>query len=115
VEAERFIAFASRGTQPSGLEVRVNFGLLAGREATPAEIDELARRLLSVVPSVSIVAERRHEVSERAEASVHQVRVEVEPDLVPGGERDTGELQGRVLTVAEQWAEACVADRHATV
>ena len=39
-------AFAVREHDPPALEVRVNFGLLAGRAATPAEIDRLADLLL---------------------------------------------------------------------
>ena len=44
------IAFATRTFEPPGLEIRVNFGVFAGREATPAEIDELAVHLLDKVP-----------------------------------------------------------------
>ena len=56
---EPYVAFAVPADPSSGVEVRVNFGLLAGREATPAEIDELARRLLGTVERVTIVSERR--------------------------------------------------------
>jgi hypothetical protein len=113
--AEQFVAFVSQGRPPCGLEVRVNFGLFASREATQAEIDDLGRRLLQQLDAVSIVAERRYEVSEDAEATVHQVRIEVEPDLVPADERAAGELQGRLLGLAEGWANACIAERHAAV
>ena len=49
-----------------GVEVRVNFGVFAGRRATPAEIDELAKALLPKVGEVAIVAEERHEIGGRA-------------------------------------------------
>ena len=42
---EPAIAFATRTFEPPALEIRVNFGMFAGREATPAEIDVLATAL----------------------------------------------------------------------
>ena len=39
----------------------MNFGVFAGRNATQAEIDDLARSLNDVVESFAIVAEERHE------------------------------------------------------
>ena len=113
--AEQFVAFVPEHPPPCGLELRINFGLFAGREATQAEVDDLGRRLLHQVDAVSIVAERRYELSGEAEASVHQVRVELEPDLVPDDDRAVGELQGRLLSTAEDWAAACIAERHAAV
>src|SRR3954466_5465217 len=111
--AEPQIAFVTRTHEPPGLEIRVNFGVFAGRQATPAEIDELARELLPDVGEVSIVAEERHEISEHVEASLHQVRIEVaEEKLAPHGDAD---LETRLLGIARRWAEACVAERHAEV
>ena len=40
-------------------EIRVNFGMFAGREATQAEIDDLAHDLLVEARRVTIVAEHR--------------------------------------------------------
>ena len=40
-------------------DIRVNFGMFAGREATKAEIDDLARALLEEVDAITIVAEQR--------------------------------------------------------
>ena len=57
--AEPVIAFATRTFEPPGLEIRVNFGLFAGREATPAEIDGLAEVLRDKVHDLTIVAEDR--------------------------------------------------------
>jgi hypothetical protein len=107
------IAFVTKTHEPPGLEIRVNFGVFAGRQATPAEIDELARDLLPDVGEVSIVAEERHEISEHVEASLHQVRIEVsEEKLVAAG---SIALEERLLEAARRWAHACVADRHAEV
>jgi len=88
--------------------VRVNFGVFAGRGATPAEIDELAAALLPKVGDVSIVAEERHEIGEDAEASLNQVRIEVSPDHVPDDERELDILCGRLVEAAESWARGCI-------
>jgi hypothetical protein len=89
-------------------EIRVNFGLLSGREATSAEIEELANELHAKLGEFAIVAEHRFEFSGEVEASVHQVKIEFEEPL-------EDELRGRILEITERWANACAADRHAGV
>ena len=71
------MAFAVHRHDPPAIEVRVNFGVFAGRAATAAEIDRLAQWLLDEVGEVSIISEERHEIDAHAEASVHQVRIEI--------------------------------------
>jgi len=83
-------------------DIRINFGMFAGREATPAEIDELARTLLQEVQDVTIVAEQRFVVDREMEASVHQIRVEP-------GDQDPRPL----LALCADWAETRIAERHA--
>ena len=94
-------------TEPdtSPLEVRVNFGLLTGREATPAELDDLAGRLVPLLGSVSLIAEHRQETDGHAEAELHQVRI----DLASGDRAD------EVVSIAESWLEDCFESRHAEV
>ena len=104
------VAFTTRDAEQPGLEVRINFGMLAGRPATAAEIDDLAAALLPLVGDVSIVAEERHEVGEDAEAVAHQVRVEVAADRLPP-EEDVEALGARVVEEAVRWTDACVAER----
>lgn len=115
MQTEPAIAFVTRVADPPALEIRVNFGVFAGRQATPAEIDDLAAQLLPDVGEVSIVAEERHEISTQAEATLHQVRIEVDEERLPAGELETAELTGRLLAICERWAEACVAERSADV
>jgi len=81
-------------------DIRVNFGMFAGRDATQAEIDELAHDLLAEVKAITIVAEQRTVADREMEASVHQIRIEL-------GDEDPQ----RPLRIAERWAEACVAER----
>lgn len=106
------LAFAVHAQEPPALEVRVNFGIFAGREATPAEIDDLASQLLEKIGSVSIVSEERHEIDNHSEASVHQVRIEVGTDALPEDQGRREELAGRLIETAERWAGACIAERH---
>jgi hypothetical protein len=109
------LAFYRRVPEPPGIEVRVNFGIFAGRAATPAEIDELAQALLTKVGEVSIVSEQRHEIGEDSEVALHQVRIEIDPSYIPEDERDADLLAGRIVEAAETWARGCVADRHAEI
>ena len=109
---EPAIAFATRSFEPPALEIRVNFGMFAGREATPAEIDDLAAQLLDKVTEVAIVAEERHEISSHSEASLHQVRIEVSGDELPDEDRELDELRGRLIEAADRWARECIAGRN---
>jgi hypothetical protein len=86
--------------------IHVNFGVLAAREATPAEIDRLARTVLDRVERVTIVAEARYEVDRHSEAAVHQIRVEAYP---VAGDRDG--LERWLIEQAERWVRACVSNR----
>lgn len=115
MSVEPQLAFIVREVEPPGVEVRVNFGIFAGRGATPAEIDELAKALVPKVGEVSIVAEERHEIGEDSEASLNQVRVEVSPEHLPDDQHELDMLCGRLLEAAEAWANACIAERHAEV
>ncbi|HEX2505232.1 MAG TPA: hypothetical protein VHK22_03405 [Gaiellaceae bacterium] len=84
-----------------GTEVVVNFGVHAGREATQAEIDRLARALLVEVEEFAVVSENRYSFDREVEAAVHQVRIEL-----PSG-REHELLTGKV----EAWAKDCIAER----
>ena len=115
MRVEPQIAFCVREVEPPGVEVRVNFGVFAGRGATPAEIDELAKSLLPKVGEVAIVAEERHEIGEDSEVSLSQVRIEVSPEQLPDDEHELDQMCGRLVEAAEAWARACIAERHAEV
>ncbi|NUR77679.1 MAG: hypothetical protein HOQ28_15515 [Thermoleophilia bacterium] len=109
------MAFTVRKHEPPAIEVLVNFGIFAGREATPAEIDRLAEWLLDEVVEVSIISEERHEIDSHVEASVHQVRIEVSSDRVPADPGERSAIEERILERAEHWMRVCVAERHAEV
>ena len=111
LDTEAVLVFAAPEREPPVLDLRVNFGLFLGREATPAEIELLGRELLDKVDHISIVSERHHQIGADAESVVHQVRVEVPAEAVPLWGRDLPELRGRLIEVTERWALGCIGDR----
>jgi hypothetical protein len=115
MSVEPQLAFCVRDAEPAAVEVRVNFGVFAGRPATPAEIDELAKALLPKVGEVAIVAEERHEIGESSEVALNQVRIEVAPEHLPTDVHEQDMLCGRLVEAAENWARSCIAERHAEV
>jgi hypothetical protein len=114
MQPDALIAFPA-SADAEGLDIRVNFGVFAGREATPAELDDLARELVPEVREVSIVAEQRHEIAGDVEAAVHQVRVEIDGARLPEDGAEREELTWRLVAAADRWARSCIADRHAEV
>ena len=102
------IAFRVFDREEAALEVRVNFGVFAGRNASQAEIDELAGVLNAEVASFAILAEERHEFANDVESSVRQVVIQVAPEFVGD---DIDGLAERILALAEQWAAACIHER----
>jgi hypothetical protein len=109
------LAFLAPPEETPAIEIRVNFGIFAGRAATPAELDRLAEWLLDEIDGVTIIAEERHELDANAQASVHQVHVTLADDSIPSDEREREALAQRVLQRVEHWARLCVAERHAEI
>jgi hypothetical protein len=114
MQVENTIAFAAE-QEESGLEIRVNFGVFAGRDATTAELEELGKLLVPEAGEISIVGEQRHEMSDTAEVVLHQVRVALPPESVPDDEIDRSDFCERLVTLAEIWARQCIHDRHADI
>src|SRR5262245_65789342 len=106
---EPAISLLVREHEDPGIEVRVNFGLFAGRHATPAEIDELALTLRNSLPSFAIVSEERHEFGDAVEAAVHQVVVEVPQEIA---DEEPKLLDDQFVLAAIGWALECIAARH---
>jgi hypothetical protein len=101
---DHILAFIAE-PEPPLREVRVNFGVFAGRVVTPAEIDELGKILIPEFGHVSIMAEERHEFSDQSEVAVQQVRVEL----------PAGVDAALALATVERWAQSCIDDRHVEV
>src|ERR1700752_491544 len=103
---EPAISILVREQEEPGIEIRVNFGVFAGRHATPAEIDELAVALRDLLPEFAIVAEERHEFGGDVQASLPQVLVEIPREhLGPDPDR----LAQEVVLSANGWALDCIA------
>jgi hypothetical protein len=102
------IAFRVHPHEGPALEVRVNFGVYAGRNATAAEIDDLAHLLRAEVPTFAILAEARHEFGNDVETLLHQVVIEV--DRQSAGNL-TDAVSDRIVAMANEWASACIASR----
>jgi hypothetical protein len=114
VQVEETIAFVVE-QEPAGLEIRVNFGVFAGRDATTAELEELGKLLVPEAGEVAIVGEERHELAEDAEVVLHQVRVAISPDRVPNDPLERKDFCERLVTLAEIWARDCINQRHAEI
>ena len=83
-------------------EIVVNFGPLSGREATLAEVDRLARRLLEVAGQVRVHAVRTHDMGPESESIVHQVVVEADA---------SADRADAVRDICEDWALDCAEER----
>jgi hypothetical protein len=114
VQVENVIAFAIE-QEPAGLEIQINFGVFAGRDATSAELEELGKLLVPEAGEVSIVGEQRHEISEGAEVVLHQVRVSLSPENVPDDPGERKEFCERLVTLAEIWARQCINERSSEI
>lgn len=112
MQVENVIAFVT-DEEPAGLEIRINFGVFAGRDATSAELEELGKLLVPEAREISIVGEQRHEMAEEAEVVLHQVRIVVSPDRVPGDASEKRAFCERLVTLAEIWARQRFNERHA--
>jgi hypothetical protein len=114
MQVEEALAFAVE-QEPAGLEIRINFGVFAGRDATTAELEELGKLLLPEAGEVTIVGEERHDLTEDAEVVLHQVRVAVPPEAVPGDRAERKKFCDRLVTLAEIWARQCINERHGEI
>src|SRR2546430_11213422 len=100
MQVENVIAFIT-DEEPAGLEIRINFGVFAGRDATTAELEELGKLLVPEAGEVSIIGEERHELTEGAEIGLPQVRVPVPPGAGAGGSARAPQVFERPRTLAQ--------------
>ena len=114
MQVENVIAFVTK-EEPSGLEIRINFGVFAGRDATTAELEELGKLLVPEAGEISIVGEQRHEMTEEAEVVLHQVTVAVSAERVPGDASERRAFCERLVTLAEIWARQCINERSSEI
>jgi hypothetical protein len=97
------LVFVAGVEEDADLELVVNFGVFSGRQATPAEVERLAERLLEELEFVEIICEQRYEFDREVEATVYRVRVEVPPG--------NGLLTPTLREIVEDWARDCIGER----
>jgi hypothetical protein len=114
MRSEPPIAFVTALSEPD-VEILINFGVFAGREATPAELDDLGRAAMEQVDHVTLVSEHRHELGGGSETSLHQVRMGVPQSAFPGDAAEAVRVRDRLVALAELWARGCIDARHAEV
>lgn len=85
----------------------MSFGLFVGREATAAEIEHLARALLTEVDAATIRREQRYEIGPEIRAFLHEVVVEVADDVV--ADRHPLVVQQKLIEIASEWVRSCIA------
>jgi hypothetical protein len=116
VDTDVPMAFVAEAATPPEFEIRINFGVFAGREATPAELDELGRVVMAEVEHVTLVSGHRHELGGGgSETSLHQVRMDIPQSALPTDAVEAEWTRDRVVRLAERWAHRCIDARHAEV
>jgi hypothetical protein len=114
MQVEETIAFIT-DEHPAGLQIRINFGVFAGRDATSAELEELGKLLVPEAGEISIVGEERHEMTEGVEVVLRQVRVTVPPEKVPDDPAERRAFCEKLVGLAEIWARQCINERRSEI
>jgi len=104
-------AVISWGTGPAvAMAFLVNFGVFAGRDVSQLELDRLGADLLGLVGGVAVVSEHRREFAAHSSIDLHQVRVEIDRDVLPPGEPDIEALRIRIAGILEKWLHSCLTE-----
>ena len=91
---------------PPAAAVLVNFGLIAGRDPTREETEQLARSLHEHLHAGSVIVEQRYEVGQQLDIRLHGVRIEVPHEAAEslgGG----APLRDWLIQTATRWVEDC--------
>jgi hypothetical protein len=102
-------AVISWGTLPAvAMTFLVNFGVFAGRSVSQLEIERLGTALMKLVEGVAIVSEHRVEFAVQSSIDLHQVRVEIDRDVLPSDEPDIEALRQRLAKALDEWLHSCL-------
>jgi hypothetical protein len=100
----------ARVSQESPLELTVDFGLFAGRDASHDDIGRLGEALLGLVSGVTLFVGRRYEFAhEAAEVAAYQVEIRFPTYILPTEPAEHDALVGKLLEAASTWAHECAA------
>jgi hypothetical protein len=107
MDPEPFAAYVS---QDSPLELTVNFGLFAGREAARDDLDKLGEALLALISGVTLFAGRRYEFAPgAAEVAAYEIRIRFPRFILPTEPADHEALVAKLLETCSSWARDCAA------
>jgi hypothetical protein len=107
VDAEPAAAYVS---QESPLELTVNLGIFAGREASRDDIDKLGKALLALVSGVTLFAGRRYEFAlGAAEVAAYEVKIRFPTFILPPEPAAHEALVDKFLETVSLWARDCAA------
>jgi hypothetical protein len=107
VNTEPFAAYLS---QDSPLELTVNFGVFAGRDASRDDVDKLGEALLHLVSGVTLFAGRRYEFARgAAEVAAYEIKIQFPDSMLPSEPAEHEALTDKLLAAVDQWARACAA------
>ncbi len=107
MDTEPVAAYVS---QESPLELTVNFGLFAGREAFRDDVDRLGEALLALVSGVTLFAGRRYEfASGAAEVAAYEVEIRFPTFILPTEPAEHEALVDKLLETVSLWARDCAA------
>ncbi len=106
MDTEPVAAYVS---QESPLELTVNFGIFAGREAFRDDVDRLGEALLALVSGVTLFAGRRYEFAPgAAEVAAYEVEIRFPTFILPT-ELAEHALVDKLLETVGLWARDCAA------
>ena len=107
MDTEGFAAYVS---QESPLELTVSFGILAGREASRADVDSLGEALLALVSGVTLFAGRGYEFARGAtEVASYEIKIRFPTFILPTEPAEHEALVSRLLETVSLWVRVCAA------
>ena len=105
-----FEPVAAYVSHDSPLQLTVNFGIVAGRDASRADIDRLGEMLLALVSGVTLFAGHRYEFAQgAAELVANEVTIQFPPYILPTEEAELEPLVDTLLETLRRWALDCAA------
>ena len=107
-DADPPVAFVLEPVEPLPLQIRVNFGIYTGRDATRPELERLASRVLERTGTVSVIGQQRYVAGLEQMVCLHEVLIEVAPDGIERAGYDLETLHELLLADARNWLEECV-------
>jgi hypothetical protein len=104
--SEFSVSLAPETASPA-VTVVANFGIVAGRRVSRAEIESLWESVEGIVPQATITVEDRNQFAARTATCVHQVSVAVDDEVVRRDQRGPEALRKQLEEQLDRWLTAC--------